>query len=115
MYSNPPGHGVRIVSTVFQDPQLLSQWRKDIVEMATRMKWCRETLVANLAKLGSKRNWSHISAQIGMFAYSGLNKSEVEALRSLHVYMNKDGRMSVSGINSSNIDYLAESIHKVTK
>jgi aspartate/tyrosine/aromatic aminotransferase len=26
MYSNPPAHGARIVSTVFSDPTLTQQW-----------------------------------------------------------------------------------------
>ena len=39
---------------------------------------------------------------------------EVEALRPLHVYMNYDGRMSISGINSGNVRYLAECLHRVT-
>jgi len=38
----------------------------------------------------------------------------VRKLRDLHVYMNLDGRMSISGINSGNVQYLAEAMHKAT-
>lgn len=83
--------------------------------MADRINGCRKALVDNLAQLGSKRNWTHITNQIGMFAYSGLSPEQVTKLKELHVHLNMDGRMSISGINSHNVQYLAEAIHKVTK
>lgn len=51
----------------------------------------------------------------GMFAYSGLTPEQVQRLRERHVYMNMDGRMSISGINSGNVEYLAKSMHEATK
>jgi aspartate aminotransferase len=86
-----------------------------VKEMADRIIGARRSLVAQLKQLGSKRDWSHISNQIGMFAFSGLSSDEVIALRKLHVYLNLDGRMSISGINSKNVEYLAQCIHQVTK
>jgi len=115
MYSNPPLHGARIVSTVFNTPEIYQQWKNDIKTMTDRMKLVRQSLVDTLYELGSKRDWSHITTQKGMFAYSGLTKPQVQALRDLHVYMNFDGRMSISGVNTKNVHYLAEAIHKVTK
>uniref|UniRef100_K7KCQ3 Aminotransferase class I/classII large domain-containing protein n=1 Tax=Glycine max TaxID=3847 RepID=K7KCQ3_SOYBN len=32
-----------------------------------------------------------------------------------HIYMTPDGRMSMSGVTSSNVDYLANAIHQVTR
>ncbi len=115
LYSNPPVHGARIVTEVLSDPALKQQWLQDLNTMASRLRSVRVGLVERLQKLGSKRSWVHIAQQTGMFAFSGLNKEEVLALRNEHVYMNLDGRMSVSGINVHNLDYLAESILKVTK
>lgn len=114
MYSNPPLHGARIVQEVFSDPELTQLWRQEVRQMAERIAWCRRSLVAELARLGSRRNWQHIERQIGMFAYSGLRRHEVEHLRRLHVYMNFDGRMSISGINSKNLQYLAKCMHEAT-
>ena len=126
MYSNPPLHGARIVATIFGDKELYDQWLKDVKTMADRIIGARKVLtfsfcfnlkdlVDNLKCLGSKRDWSHITNQIGMFAYSGLSEMEVQALRTLHVYLNLDGRISISGINSKNVSYLSEAIHQVTK
>jgi aspartate aminotransferase len=115
MYSSPSLHGARIVSTIFNIPEIYDQWKKDITKMTDRMRGVRVTLVDTLKKLGSKQDWSHITSQKGMFAYSGLSKKQVQDLRNLHIYMNFDGRMSMSGVNSKNVEYLAESIHTVTK
>lgn len=115
MYSNPPLHGSRIVSTVFGDPNIEAQWKEDVKSMANRIKQARQDLVDHLLKLGSTRDWSHITNQIGMFAFSGLSEAEVQQLRAKHVYMNFDGRMSISGINSGNVEYLAKCIHEVTQ
>ena len=50
-----------------------------------------------------------------MFAYTGLKPEQMEALMKEHsVYATKDGRISVAGITSDNVQRLAESIYKVT-
>ena len=50
-----------------------------------------------------------------MFAYTGLSQDMVVDIRdSRHVYMTMDGRISIAGLNTSNIDYVAEAMHQVT-
>lgn len=41
--------------------------------MSTRMKSMRSGLVEKLKTHGSVHNWGHVTSQIGMFAYTGLN------------------------------------------
>ena len=43
--------------------------------MADRIAGARSDLVSNLKELGSTRDWSHITNQIGMFAFSGLSRT----------------------------------------
>lgn len=51
-----------------------------------------------------------------MFAYTGLNKEMVEELRNKYaIYMTADGRISICGLNTKNLDYIAECFHNVTK
>lgn len=65
--------------------------------------------------VGSQRSWDHILHQSGMFCFTGLTVSEVDRLKSeFHIYCTSDGRFSIAGLNSSNISYVAESVHKVT-
>lgn len=116
MYSNPPLYGARIVQTVLGNEQLHKEWSGDVKEMANRIRAMREGLVATLGEVGSKKNWSHITDQIGMFAFSGLTPEQVDVLREKHhIYMTRDGRMSISGLNSGNLKTVATAIHEVTK
>merc|ERR1719188_1756802 len=76
----------------------------------------RSELTAGLEANGSSHDWSHISNQIGMFCFTGMNKEQVINLRDKHsVFMTLDGRISVAGISSRNVGYLADAIHDVTK
>lgn len=116
MYSNPPIHGARLVSTVLGDPELKTTWLKEVKMMADRIMAMRFALRSELEKLGSAVAWNHITDQIGMFCYTGLGTQQVERLtKEFHVYLTKDGRISIAGINSSNVQYLAKAMHEVTK
>ncbi|KAF2689741.1 mitochondrial aspartate aminotransferas-like protein [Lentithecium fluviatile CBS 122367] len=115
LYSNPPVHGARIASEILNDPALNKQWLGEVKDMADRIITMRALLKENLEKLGSKHDWSHITSQIGMFAYTGLKPEQMDALAKEHsVYATKDGRISVAGITTGNVKRLAESIYKVT-
>lgn len=114
MYSNPPIHGARIASEILNNPALYNQWLSEVKEMADRIITMRALLKDNLEKLGSKHDWSHITSQIGMFAYTGLTPEQMDALaKENSVYATRDGRISVAGITSGNVGRLAESIFKV--
>ncbi|MCJ1340516.1 aspartate transaminase aat1 [Bachmanniomyces sp. S44760] len=115
LYSNPPIHGARIASEILNDAALNKQWLGEVKGMADRIITMRALLKKNLEDLGSKHNWSHITSQIGMFAYTGLTPAQMDKLAKEHsVYATKDGRISVAGITTGNVKRLAESIHKVT-
>jgi aspartate aminotransferase len=116
MYSNPPVHGARIVTEILSDAQLSATWRKEVKLMADRIITMRTQLADKLKKLGSKHDWSHVTSQIGMFCYSGLTGEQVDTLaRDYHIYMTRNGRISMAGVTSHNVGYLAESMHAVTK
>ena len=116
MYSNPPIHGSRIVTTILKDSQLKKQWHSDVKEMAERIIKMRELLRKELEGLGSKHNWQHITDQIGMFCYSGLTPEQVDRLTNeYHIYLTRNGRISMAGVTSKDIPYLAKAIHEVSK
>lgn len=115
IYSNPPIYGARVVSTVLNTPELNQQWLADVKTMADRIIDMRSALVAGLKKSGSSRDWSHITKQIGMFAFTGLSSEQCNRLaREFHIYLTLDGRISLAGLNSKNVDYVAQSIHAVS-
>jgi aspartate aminotransferase len=115
IYSNPPVNGARLVDIVLGDEKLTKMWHEDLVMMSKRMKQMREGLVSKLKALGNEHDWSHATSQIGMFAYTGLNKDQVNTLREKHaIYMTMDGRISIAGLNTGNLDYVAKAFHEVT-
>lgn len=113
MYSNPPIHGARIVAHVLSSPTLKAQWYAECKGMADRIQSMRLALREKLEKGPKKEGvtWNHVTDQIGMFCYTGLSLPQVLRLREeFHIFCTDDGRFSMAGINSGNIDYLAESM-----
>ena len=76
----------------------------------------RAALRNGLADRGNEHDWSHVTSQIGMFAYTGMSTDQVMDLRSNDgIYMTADGRISIAGLNTGNLDYVAKCFHRVTK
>ena len=85
--------------------------------MSGRIKDMRTAVRSKLEELNGKPgSWKHITEQIGMFSYTGLTEKQVLKLRDeAHVYMTKNGRISMAGLNTGNVDYFAEAVDKVVK
>ncbi|KAH9471832.1 hypothetical protein Pst134EA_033254 [Puccinia striiformis f. sp. tritici] len=117
MYSNPPVHGARIAGTIMSDPALYKQWLGEVKLMADRIIGMRTSLYDTLVnELGSQRNWDHIKSQIGMFCFAGISPEQVAQMtKDHHVYMTKDGRISMAGVTPHNVKNLAKALHDVTK
>ena len=113
-YSNPATHGGTVVAMVLNTPALRAQWEGELALMRVRIKAMRQKLVDGLKAAGVKQDMGFITAQIGMFSYSGLSKEQMVRLRSeFGVYGTDTGRMCVAALNSKNMDYVCASIAKV--
>ncbi|KAJ8596932.1 PLP-dependent transferase [Rhizopogon salebrosus TDB-379] len=112
MYSNPPLHGAHIANTILSDPELYKEWEGEVKGMADRIINMRERLYQLLSnQLQTPGEWSHVKSQIGMFSFTGLNTEQCKALaQKAHIYMTMDGRISMAGLNGSNIEYFAQSV-----
>ncbi|KAI9052958.1 hypothetical protein LZ554_003230 [Drepanopeziza brunnea f. sp. 'monogermtubi'] len=114
--SNPPAYGARIASLVLNDKALFQEWEENLRTMAGRIITMRKELRAKLEALGTPGTWNHITDQIGMFSFTGLSEKQVLTLRDVaHVYMTKNGRISMAGLNTKNIDYFARAVDKVVR
>ena len=115
--SNPPAYGARIASLVLNDPTLFSEWEANLRTMSGRIKDMRSALREKLEGLnGQPGSWKHITEQIGMFSFTGLSEKQVLKLREeSHVYMTKNGRVSMAGLNWGNVDYFAKAVDKVMR
>ncbi|CAH0557881.1 unnamed protein product [Brassicogethes aeneus] len=116
MYSSPPINGAKIVSEILGNPALRADWLQDVKLMADRIISMRTSLRDNLKKEGSSVNWEHITNQIGMFCFTGMKPDQVAKItKDFSVYLTKDGRISMAGVTSKNVEYLAHAMHTVTK
>ena len=114
--SNPPAYGARIASLVLNDPTLFAEWEANLGTMSGRIIDMRTALRQKLEALGTPGAWNHITEQIGMFSFTGLNEKQVARLREdAHVYMTKNGRISMAGLNTGNVEYFAKAVDKVVR
>ncbi|XP_056326524.1 aspartate aminotransferase, cytoplasmic [Danio aesculapii] len=116
-WSNPPSQGARLVAITLNTPELFAEWKANVKTMADRVLLMRAQLKEKLKALGTPGTWEHITEQIGMFSFTGLNPKQVEyMIKEKHIYLMASGRINMCGLTSKNIDYVAESIHEaVTK
>lgn len=89
--------------------------------MASRIIEMRKQLYDALLKRGTPGSWDHINKQIGMFSFTGMNglstrlfivigfveKQVRHLVQHFHVYLTSNGRISMAGLNSHNIEYFA--------
>lgn len=115
MYSSPPKHGSSIVRTVLSDAKLTKQYYEECASMAGRIQEMRTRLVEALQAAGSTHDWSHVTQQIGMFAFTGMSSEMCDQLTNEYaIFLTRDGRISIAGLNDGNLEYVAKAIHAVT-
>lgn len=114
--SNPPIYGARIAATVLNDAALFAEWKENLRTMSGRIITMRQALRGKLEELGTPGTWNHITDQIGMFSFTGLTEPQVLKLREdYHIYMTKNGRISMAGLNTRNVEYVAKAVDKVVR
>ncbi|KAL6364821.1 hypothetical protein LRP88_00794 [Fusarium phalaenopsidis] len=75
--SSPPIYGAKIVSIILNDAQLFREWQEDLQIMSGRIIDMRMRLKQELDRLQTPGNWDHITSQVGMFSFTGLNANQV--------------------------------------
>lgn len=91
------------------------QWLNELVTVTDRITAMRIALRKNLEQVGAKGTWDHVTTQIGMFSFTGLTVKQSETMVSKHhIYMTKNGRISVAGLTNDNVEYVARCIKDVT-
>lgn len=114
--SNPPAYGARIVSRILSNPDLFEEWRQDLDTMSSRIISMRLALRDALIARKTPGTWNHIVSQIGMFSYTGLSPEQVDRLVDhYHIYLTRNGRISMAGLNEHNVDYVADAIDAVVR
>lgn len=112
MYSSPPINGARIAFKVLSNPQYRAQWDQELKQVSHRIQAMRQALYDELLRLKVPGTWDHIVKQIGMFSYTGLSVKQCECLIDKHhIYLIKNGRISMAGVTTKNVKYIAAAIN----
>ncbi|MFP8357596.1 aromatic amino acid transaminase [Klebsiella aerogenes] len=113
-YSSPPNFGAQVVAAVLNDPALKASWLAEVEAMRTRILAMRQTLVDALKEAVPGKNFDYLLKQRGMFSYTGLSAAQVDRLREeFGVYLIASGRMCVAGLNSRNVQRVAQAFAAV--
>lgn len=116
IYSMPPVHGAIIVANILNSTELTALWHQELAEMRDRINDYRQLIIDKLAAQGVQQDFSFITRQHGMFSFLGINKEQIDRLRNeFSIYMVGSSRVSIAGLNHSNIDYFARSVATVLK
>ena len=116
MYSNPPMHGAKIVATILGDPELFAEWESELKAIVGRILLMRKSLHDALVENGCPGNWDHITKQIGMFSFTGLDPDQSDRMVNVHhIYMLSTGRISIAGLTSGSVKYVADCIKEVVE
>ncbi|MBB2483887.1 aspartate/tyrosine/aromatic aminotransferase [Mitsuaria sp. WAJ17] len=113
-YSNPPMHGGQLVAKVLGDPALRALWEGEVEEMRERILAMRNALHQVLSAKLPGRNFDYFLHQRGMFSYTGLTPAQVDRLKDeFGVYLVRSGRMCVAGLNTKNVEAVANAMAAV--
>lgn len=111
LYSTCPSYGSRIVSYILSDEERKNAWKRECAAMAHRLNDIRANLHAELVQHNVKGKWEHVRTQRGMFSFSGISRDAVLRLKhEYHVYLLEDGRVSLAGLNSSNLQKFVKAL-----
>lgn len=81
---------------LLNDQQMFKEWIRDVQTMSGRIIEMRDALYDQLVnKLKTPGDWKHITSQIGMFSFTGLNPDQCKKMvENAHIYMTGNGKQS---------------------
>ncbi|KAF4685870.1 hypothetical protein FOZ60_005978 [Perkinsus olseni] len=105
-----------IVKTILENPAYEKEWRDELTAISGRIGEMRILLSDGLTAKGTPGTWEHIKKQIGMFSFTGLTVPQCERMiNKHHIYMLKNGRISMAGLNKHNIQYVIDAIDECVR
>ncbi|KAL4983355.1 pyridoxal phosphate-dependent transferase [Aspergillus falconensis] len=101
--SNPPAFEAKIAEAILSDKRLRSIWFEDLKTMSGRISEMRRALFEGL---------NRYCTQSGMFGLLGYSRVSC-VVHEYHIYMADNSRVSIAGLNTGNVEYVARSIAEV--
>lgn len=114
LYSNPPAHGALVVAEVLKSEDLKRLWLKDLEKIRRRIHLMRESFIQRLISKAKGTDFAYLRAHKGMFSFIDMDKSQVQRMiNEFAIYMTDNGRISIPGLTTKNIDYVVNSLSTV--
>ena len=111
IYSMPPSHGASIVATILQSQDLAAHWHVELEEMNARIQWVRREFTHEIRQQLDSERFDFITSQKGMFSFLGISAEQVALLAEGYgIYMAGSSRVSLAGLNPSNLSYFCNSL-----
>ena len=106
LWSSPPAHGARIVSSILANPELRAAWNTELTVMRDRINEMRHLLAESMHQHGADRDFSFITRQYGLFSLTGIGPEANARMREEQsIYFMSTGRINVAGLTTATIDY----------
>jgi aspartate/tyrosine/aromatic aminotransferase len=116
LYSNPPAHGAQIVLEILKKEEHKKLWTQDLGTIRTRIQKMREMLIQKLFQKAGDVDWSYLKEHKGMFSFIDMDKAQVQRMiKEFAIYMTDNGRISIPGLTTQNIDSVVNALSKCVK
>jgi aspartate aminotransferase/aromatic-amino-acid transaminase len=109
LWSSPPAHGARIVSSILADRDLYAAWTVELAVMRDRINEMRSLLAESMHQHGADRDFSFITRQYGLFSLTGIDAEANARMREdQSIYFMSTGRINVAGLTAATIEHFCQ-------
>ena len=113
-YAMPADHAAAVVRHILDDTKKQLQWIEELRVMSERVRNLRLALAAALKRATNSTEFNFLVDHRGMFSLLPLTNIQIDRLREMHaIYLVQGGRINVAGLQTSQIDRVAEAIAEV--
>ena len=113
-YAMPADHAAAVVRHILDDTKVQLQWIEELTVMSERVRTLRSALAAALKRATNSIEFDFLVDHRGMFSLLPLTNVQIDRLREMHaIYLVQGGRINVAGLQTSQIDRVAEAIAEV--
>jgi len=93
---------------------LKALWENELTAIRNRINSIRAALLESLKQVSGSDRYDFLARQSGMFSMFPATEAQMAQLREDYaIYGLPDGRLNVSGMKMSKVNYIAQSLHAV--
>ncbi|CAG8947947.1 unnamed protein product [Penicillium salamii] len=116
-FSSSPAYGSRLVNQVLSDEDNEASWVAELAIIRARLHSIREKfshMLNNVYQVPG--DWSVVTQGSGLFSLLPLTPDQCRILqKECHIYMVPNGRITISGLTDTNMDYVAKCIDSIVR